>query len=129
MPVAAKPKYPLLCKQGKTFSDVLYLKDEHGNPINLTGYTATIEIRSELPDEDSEAGDASVVATLTTENGGIEIDAEKGKISLFISDEDTAEFTAPSTNYWELELTSADGIVPYVMEPSKFKVTAEVNLL
>lgn len=124
MAVATKGKYPVLCKQGKTYADVIRLKDGMGNAIDLTGYTASVEIRDGIPAQ----GETTVLATLTEENGGVTIDPEKGKIQLYISAQDTAAFE-PGSYYWELELESADGIVPYFMEPSKFKVTSEVNLL
>lgn len=71
-------------------------------PIDLTGYKARMQIRSEYESP-------VVLASLTTENGGITLGGTTGTIDLFISNADTTtfawdsgvydiEFVAPSTD-------------------------------
>jgi hypothetical protein len=127
MAITKKPKYPRLCKQGKTYTDGFLYNDEFGNPVDYSDYIARIEIRSSFPDEDSETNDDDVLITLTTENGGITIDGNRVLIRI----ESNVTSTFPiGTYYWELELVSSDDppYIPYLMEPSTFKVTGEVTL-
>ena len=128
MALKKAPKQKLLCPQGKTFTKSIRITDKFKNLADLTGYTARIEIRSVLPTlGESTPEDDDVIHVLTTENGGITIDPLIGKVSLFISDEDTASF--PIQSYiWELELTSSTGNKPYLMSPSAFQVLSENTL-
>ena len=127
MALTKKSKQKLICPQGKTFRAVMRFTDSNENIIDLTDYTARIEIRDTLPTVDSVADDANVIFALTTENGGIDIDPLLGKVSLFIAKEDTADFPVASY-FWELELISGNGETPYIMAPSAFSVLAEVTL-
>jgi hypothetical protein len=126
MAIHKKPKFPRLCPKGKTYTDTWTFKDKHGEIIDRTGWTARIEIRSEIPGTDAEPADASVLVTLTTENGGITING--GTVHITIDAETTADF-AVGSYVWDLELIRpGDGFIPYIMEPSSFKVTPEVTL-
>ena len=127
MALAKKSKQKLICPQGKTFRAVMRFNDNNGNIIDLTGYTARIEIRDTLPTETSVTNDDNVIFVLTTQNGGISIDPLLGKVSLFISKENTASF-AVASYFWELELISSNGETPYIMAPSAFSVLGEVTL-
>ena len=127
MALAKKSKQKLICPQGKTFRLVMNFSDSNGAVIDLTDYTARIEIRDTFPTATSVADDANVIFALTTENGGIDIDPLLGKVSLFIAKEDTASFPVASY-FWELELISGSGETPYIMAPSAFSVLGEVTL-
>ena len=76
---------------------------EYNEPVNLTGFTARMQIREKLDSTE-------VVKELTTENGGIIIEVVNSKISLLISATDTASFTFSSAVY-SLELLSSNGEV------------------
>lgn len=77
---------------------------EYNEPLDLTGYTARMQIREKL---DS----TTFIKELTTDVGeGIEIDTANFKISITISATDTAAFTFSSAVY-SLELVSSTGIV------------------
>ena len=127
MALTKRSKQKLICPQGKTFRCVIRFNDSNGNIIDLTDYTARIEIRDALPTVDSVADDDNVIFALTTENGGIDIDPLLGKVSLFIAKEDTASFPVASY-FWELELISGNDETPYIMAPSAFSVLGEVTL-
>lgn len=87
--------YNMLIKQGSSFSKVITWNDEEGEPFDLTGYTAKMQIRKTIRDED-------VSLELTTENGRISIVGAEGKITLSIAATDTEDL---SGNYvYDLEL-------------------------
>ncbi|MGE4047201.1 MAG: hypothetical protein AB7F35_20225 [Acetobacteraceae bacterium] len=71
----------LLLRQGATFLQTLQLKGSSGSPIDWTGYKGRMQIRPS-------AASSTVLATLTTENGGITVDGTS--VTLFIDAADTA---------------------------------------
>ena len=78
---------------------------EYNTPVNLTGYTARMQIR---PTVDS----ATVLTTLTTENGGITINTIDASITLNISATETAAYTWQTAVYG-LELVIGTDVVPF----------------
>ena len=76
---------------------------EYNVPVDLTGYTARMQIRTKLEDP-------VVIHELTTENGGITINNTLKTIELLISATNTSGFTF-STAVHSLELVSSGGIV------------------
>jgi hypothetical protein len=72
---------------------------EYNQPVDLTGYTGRMQIRSDI---DS----ATVIAELTSANGGVLIDNTLKTITLNIPASTTAQFTFTSAVY-DLELVSA----------------------
>jgi hypothetical protein len=58
-------------------------EEDETTAVNLTGYKARMQIRTELADDD-------VLLSLTTENSGISITAATGIVDLLISAADTA---------------------------------------
>jgi hypothetical protein len=86
------------CEQGSTFQRVLFHKNADGTAINLTGYTARMQVRKFV-------NSADVTLSLTTENGRLVIDPLLGKITMTISAADTT--TLPVGCYvYDLELVS-----------------------
>lgn len=77
----------LVLEQGTTFKHTFYWRDADGvTPIDLTGYTARMQIRSSY--------DAtSFLLELTTENGRISITPSTGRIDLTVTAADTASVT------------------------------------
>jgi hypothetical protein len=72
-------------------------------PVDLTGFTARMDIRKTL-------GSATVIHTLTTENGGITLGGAAGTIELLIPALTTETFDFGNAVY-DLELISAVGVV------------------
>lgn len=72
-------------------------------PVNLTGFTARMQIRSTLED-------TTVLVSLTTENGGIILGGVAGTIALLLTAAATAAFTFSNAVY-DLEIIDAGGIV------------------
>jgi hypothetical protein len=94
-----------------------YLNDDL-SARDLTGYTARMHIREFIED-------TATVAELTTENGGITIDAVTAEIFLYLSPADTAALTIRQGVY-DLEIVPPDGKVVRLAE-GKVKVDPEVT--
>lgn len=76
---------------------------EYNTPIDLTGFTARMQIRSKIDSD-------TVIQELTSENGYINISNINKTITLTLSAEITAGFTF-STAVYSLELVSSGGQV------------------
>lgn len=83
---------------------------EYNQPVNLTGYSARMQIRQKLDD-------TTVIKELTTVNGGIVLDNTLKTIKMVISATDTAAFTFTSGVY-SLELVSSGGQVTTLVSGS-----------
>ena len=103
----AATTYDILIEQGATFSQVITYK-ESGGAVDLTGYTARMQVRSTL--ESAEA-----LIELTTANGRIALGGAAGTITLTISATDTAALTA-GRGVYDLELVSGSGIVTRLLQ-------------
>lgn len=116
MTTPAKLKFTIF--QGATFRKRLTWKGPSGAPINLTGCTARMQVRSEIDSTE-------VLLELTTENGGIALGGVDGTIDLYVSDEDTAAVTW-SDGVWDLEIVHPDGDVTRLAQGS-ISVSPEVT--
>ena len=99
--------YDILIEQGATYSQLVTYK-ESGVAVNLTGYTARMQVRSTLES-------ATSVVELTTANGRIALGGAAGTITLTISATDTAALTA-GRGVYDLELVSGSGIVTRLLQ-------------
>lgn len=97
----------LCIQQGATFSRLIRWKAD-GASVNLTGYTARMQIRPT-------AASATTTLSLTTENARIALGGAAGTITLSISATDTAAIAAGRYVY-DLELVSAGGIVTRLLQ-------------
>ena len=103
----AATTYDITIEQGATFSQVITYK-ESGVAINLTGYTARMQVRSTLES-------ATSVVELTTANSRITLGGAAGTITLTISATDTAALTA-GRGVYDLELVSGSNIVTRLLQ-------------
>lgn len=87
-------------------------------PVNLTSYTAELQIRS-LP------SDPTAVLTLSTANNGIAITALTGTIACHATAAQTT-LIDEGTYYYDIEITSLGGIVTRVAQ-GQVIVSAEVT--
>lgn len=78
---------------------------EYNQPVDLSGYTARMQIRTKLED-------TAVIKELTTENGGITIDNVAKTITLTISATDTAAFSF-ATAVYSIELVNGAVVTPF----------------
>lgn len=114
MPLAGT--YNIITDQGSTFTRTLTYKDNAGNPINLTGYSAKMQVRT--------ATDAtSVLLELSTANGRITLGGVLGTISL--NAPASAMNFAGGVYVYDLELTSGSTVTRVVM--GSFTNRAEVT--
>ena len=97
-----------IIEQGATFQQTLTLKDSSDAVINLTGYTAEMDLRKNQDDSNE-------VITLTTENSRITMGGAAGTILLTISATDSAALSVGDGVY-DLEITDSNGKVDRIME-------------
>lgn len=76
-------EYDITITQGITYTKSFTYRDSNGDPIDLTPYTAQMQIRCSI-------GSTTLVQELTTENGGITLGGALGTVALLISATDTA---------------------------------------
>ena len=89
------------CVQGAHWSSNLYADDDNGDDKPLTGYTGRMQIR------DKKGG--QIYATLDTSTGEIVIIEATGKITLSLTDAQTAVITKEICEY-DLFLTNGSGV-------------------
>jgi hypothetical protein len=112
MPAA---KLNLLVEQGATFSKRLVWRDKNKRPVNLTGYTAKMQVRAT-------AASAEVIYELSTANGCITL-SSGGVVQLDIESSDTSTLRA---GVYDLELSAPGGQVYRLIE-GKLTVSPEVT--
>jgi hypothetical protein len=100
--------YDLEIKQGATLSLTATWRDSTGTAINLTGYTARMQVRS--------AYDATSTILSLTSSSGITLGGSAGTIAITASATVTAALTAPWSGVWDLELVSGGGVVTRLLE-------------
>lgn len=109
-------QYNLTVEQGSTFNLTLVYKDQRGYVIDLTGYSARMQMRSSV-------NSSTVALELTTANGRISIDGTSGKITLSIAAADTAGLSGAGV--YDLELVNGL-IVQRILEGS-YTISPEVT--
>ena len=110
--------YNIIADQGSTFTRQLTWEDSAGSAVNLTGYTARMDVRTSI--------DAAGAATLslTTGNGRIVLGGTAGTIAL--SAEGTATAAVVAGDYvYDLELVSGSTITRLVQ--GTFTLRGEVT--
>ena len=115
--MALAATYGFTADQGATFNQVITWKDSANAPIDLTGYTARMQIRQKVS--------SSVSLALTTENGRITLGDTDGTITLTVSASDMTALPAGPYTY-DLELVSGAGIVSRLLMGT-FVVRSEVT--
>jgi len=105
----AAGRHNFTIEQGATFDELITYKDAAGNPVDLTGYTARMQIREKITD-------ATPVHSMDTTTGGITMGGTAGTIQLFISDADTAAMNMPKGGVYDLEIVSPTGKVTRLLE-------------
>jgi len=105
-------------EQGATFSRVLTWKDSAGDPIDLTGYTARMQLRQ------YKSSGAVILELTTGADGRIALGGAAGTITLEVDADDTAEVTTDEGVY-DLELVNGD-VVTRLLE-GQWKLNKEVT--
>lgn len=115
--MALAATYGFTADQGATFSQVITWKDSTNSPIDLTGYTARMQIRQKVT--------SSVSLSLTTENNRITLGGDAGTITINITSSDMSDLPAGAYTY-DLELVSVSGDVSRLLMGT-FVVRSEVT--
>lgn len=99
--------YNFTIDQGSTWTLQLIYEDPNGAPINLTGYTAKMQVRSK-------SNSSTAVLTLATGGQGITITGPTGTINLIATDEQTGAIAAGFYVY-DLELDNG-GVITRLIQ-------------
>lgn len=115
----------LTVEQGATFRSLLYWTDENDQPIDLTGFTARMQVRRTVEATDIEA-------ELTTENGGITLGLVVGpppyNIELLLTAAQTEALDASaSSKNWFYDLELVNGSTVTRLMRGRFRVSLEVT--
>lgn len=110
--------YDFEIEQGTTLLKPIVWKDSAGVPVNLTGYTARMQVRQST-------SAADVLLELSTTNSRISITPLTGTVTLIFTPEVTSAITWRRGKY-DLELTSADGTVTRLIE-GEITVSKEIT--
>lgn len=110
--------FNITINQGATFELTITWKDSAGTAINLTGYTARMQVRETY-------SSSSTIVSLTN-GSGITLGGAAGTIAILISATTTAALTAPFSGVYDLELVSAGGVVTRLLQGAA-TVTPEVT--
>jgi hypothetical protein len=94
----------LTIEQGATFRRVITWKNSSGTAINLTGFSARMQVRERVDDAD-------VILELSTSNGRITLGGSAGTITIVAQDEVTTTLPEIKKGVYDLELESAGGEV------------------
>lgn len=104
----AAATYDFEIEQGTTLLKPIVWKDSNGTPVNLTGYSAKMQVRQSAASPDA-------LLEMSTVNGKIQITPSTGTIVLVFSATTTAAITWKRGKY-DLELTAGDGTVTRLIE-------------
>lgn len=100
--------YDFTLEQGSTFTRDFIYKDANGAVVNLSGYTARMQIRQFKESEEK-------LIEATTANGKLVISGTLGQISLTIlpSDTNSVKF---AQGVYDLEIESPGGVVTRIIQ-------------
>ena len=109
----------LTINQGTDYVHTFIWKDENGDLIDLTSYTAKMQIRPNC-------GDGTLTLELSTVNGRISLGGTAGSIGLSISNSDTEALNFVQEVY-DIELTDGGGTVTRLVS-GKVYLSKEVTV-
>lgn len=105
-------KANIIIDQGTTFSTIINLTDDNGDPIDLTGYSGDSEMRKHYTSSNSQSFSISLGGT-------------SGTVTLSLTASQTANLT-PGRYVYDVEVTSASNVVSRIVE-GIVTVTPEVT--
>ena len=106
----------LIIDQGATWNITFTYKNTDGNPINLTGYTAALQLRTSY--------DAASASLSLTSGSGIVLGGTAGTIAVTATATETGGLTAGEYVY-DLEITSSSVVTRLVQ--GRITVTPQVT--
>lgn len=115
-------QYPLSMQAGNSFTRIFRFKDGNGDPVDLTGYKAKVDIRRNVA--------ADVVIRLDseqpTENGST-LSVSGNEVEMYIAPEETVDFVKLPIGLmamWDLRLIDADGHTWTYFPKSRFTINS-----
>jgi hypothetical protein len=114
----AAATYNFEIEQGTTLTKIFVWKTNLSNPINITGYTSRMQIRSSVKSTD-------LLLELNTENNRIILGGTAGTVTLALTATTTAAITWVKGVY-DLELVSPGGVVTRLLQ-GEILVSKEVT--
>lgn len=111
-------RFDITINQGATFELTITWKDSAGTAINLSGYTARMQVR--------ETYSSTTPIVSLTNGAGITLGGAAGTIAIVISATTTAALAAPFSGVYDLEIVSAGGVVTRLVQGTA-TVSAEVT--
>lgn len=110
--------YNFTLEQGVTFRRQVTIYDANNDPVDLTDFTARMQIRPEVESD-------TVIVYLTSANGGLTLGASAGTIDILINDTETSSVTTDGV--YDIEIISGDtGDVTRVLK-GKVRLDPEVT--
>lgn len=110
--------YNIVCEQGATFRLMLTWRNPNGTPVNVTGYSAKMDVRQK-------ASTGHTELSLSTAAGGITLGGVDGTV-LLTATATTTNALVSGVYVYDLELTSAGGEVTRLVAGS-FTVDEQVT--
>jgi hypothetical protein len=120
----AAGKYNLTIEQGTTIDLTLLYKDSGSNPIDLTDYSAKMQIKSAYADKNPRTF-LTLSSSLNADNTGLTLGGASGSINIYISAASSSAINFDSAIY-DLEITSPTGFVTRILEGNA-KLNREVT--
>lgn len=121
-------KYNFTCEQGATFDRIITYKDSEGTAVDLSNYTANMQVREyaggTLLASFSSNASANGACVITGSVADSE-DGANGNVRIFMAAANTSLIPAKSLRY-DLELRSQSGVVTRLLE-GKFNVVPEIT--
>lgn len=112
----AAAEYNIYCDQGSTLSLTLTYKDSTEAPVNLTGYTARMQVRTSY--------NATDTLLNLTNGSGLTLGGSAGTIAVSVSATTTA--TLPTGNFvYDLEIVQGSTVTKLIR--GAFRVRPEVT--
>jgi hypothetical protein len=109
--------YNITLEQGATFAVQLLWQDENATPINLTGFTAEMQIRK--------SSKADIALITLTDTAGLTLGGSAGTIDVLISASETAALPSDFIGVYDLEINSGSEIIRLI--EGQVVVNAEVT--
>jgi hypothetical protein len=100
--------------QGATFRYSLTLKDSSGQPLNLSGFGARMQVRKSI-------SDTNILLELTSYNGRLVLGGTRGTLDMVLTDQETAVLDNWSTALYDVEIKAG--------APSDWSGTGDVTRL
>jgi hypothetical protein len=115
-------KYDIEIKQGSVFRRSITYKDSTGALVNLTGYTARMQVRPKYTSVDKLVD----ITSSPSGHGSITLGGVAGTIVILIHSAHTATLDAPAKAVWDLELVEPGGEADRILEGAVV-ITPEVT--